>query len=213
METHAITAEPRSSTGKGAARRARRTGSTPGVLYRAGGEATPLSFDVAALSTIFRKTADPNTIVKIDVAGTAHTCMVREIQRDPVSRNVLHVDFYEVEADQPVTTEVVVQPVGRAAGTRAGGTLRVLTRVVTVRSPAGSIPAKLEVDVTDVGVGDFVKASQLKPPAGVSVVYSRDFNVITVEGKRTAKDEAPAAAAPAAGAAKAAAPAKPAAKK
>lgn len=212
METHAITATPRPTTGKGIARRARRNGSTPGVLYRAGGVATPLSFNVAELAAIFRKSGDPNSLIAIAVDGTLHNCLVREIQRDPVSRDVLHVDFYEVESDQPVVVDVVVNPVGRAAGTRAGGTLRVLARTVKVRCPAGSIPAKIDVDVTNLGVAEFVKAGQIVPPEGASVVFLRDYNVLTVEGKRTARDEgggAAAAAAPAA-AAKAAPAAKPA---
>lgn len=214
MTSNALVATVRSETGKGAARRSRRAGTTPGVLYRSGGDATSLNFQVAELAAIFRKTKDPNSVVTVNVDGVSHPCLVREVQRHPVSREVVHVDFFEVSTASPVTVEVVVATTGRAAGTRAGGVLRVLARAVNVSCPAGSIPSQIVVDVTNLGVGEFIKASQLQPPAGCSVVFKQDFNVVTVEGKRTAKEEAgaPAAAAPAAGG-KAAPAAKPAAKK
>jgi large subunit ribosomal protein L25 len=234
MESLNLPAVPRPETGKGNARKARRAGRTPGVLYNAGGAATPISFDVAAAATIFRKTGDPNTLVNVQVSNERdHLCLVREIQRDPVSRDVTHVDFYEVTPDYRVTVDVAVATVGRAAGTRAGGTMRLLTRTVRVSCPAGQIPRVIEADVTPLEVGQFLRISQIPAPPDVTILYSHDFNVVAVEGKRASKEEAAAAAAvapaagaakpaaaaaaakPAAGAAKpaAAAPAKPAAKK
>lgn len=196
METHSLSASTRAAEGKGAARKVRKAGKVPGVLYRAGGEAASLSFDLPELAAIFRKTADPNTVVTVHVDGAPHSCLVREIQRDPVTREVLHVDFYEVSPDQKVTATVVVNPVGRALGTRAGGTLRVITRQLTVRCPAGQIPAKLDVDVSNLDIGQFLRASDVPAPEGVQVTFARDFNVVTVVGKRAAP--AAAAAAPAA---------------
>ena len=202
MESLILNATPRPETGKGVARKARTAGRTPGVVYRAGGAATPVSFDVAALATIFRKTADPNTLVSVQVEGAeARPCLVREIQRDPVSRNVLHVDFYEVDVDYVVTVEVALTPTGRAAGTRAGGTMRQLVRSVSVQCAAGRIPRTIEVDVTPLEVGQFLKVSQIPQPEGVKILFSRDYNVVAVEGKRVSKEEAAAAAAAAAPAA------------
>jgi large subunit ribosomal protein L25 len=211
MESLNLTAVPRPGVGKGIARKSRRSGFTPGILYRAGGDATPVSFKVADLATIFRKTADPNTLVNVMVEGAAaHTCIVREIQRDPVSREVIHVDFYEVEKDQPVTVDVSVTTTGRAAGTRAGGTLRLLARSVRVVAPAGRIPKTIEVDVSPLEVGQFLKVSQVPQPEGVKILFHQDYNVVSVEGKRTAREEEAAAPAEGAAAAAPAAAAKPA---
>jgi len=205
METVTVSASLRSTTGKGPARKSRKTGQTPGVLYRSGGTATPINFSVAELASVFRKTHDPNTVVSLALDGSSRSCLVREIQRHPVSRDVIHVDFYEVDADKMVAVDVVVNPVGRALGTRAGGTLRVLARSLALRAPAGRIPSRIDVDVTNLDVGGFVKASQCLAPEGCSIVYKQDFNVLTVTGKQTAAEAAPAeaAAAPAAAAAKA----------
>jgi large subunit ribosomal protein L25 len=195
MENLVLNAKPREGTGKGVARKARSAGRTPGVVYRAGGEATPVSFDVSELATIFRKTADKNTLINVQLEGKgARNCLVREIQRHPVSRSVIHVDFYEVESDYPVTAEVNVSLVGRAVGTRAGGTLRLITRSVTVQCPAGKIPHVVEVDVTSLDVGQFIRVSQVASPEGVKITFTRDFNIVTVEGKRAKEDAAPAAA-------------------
>lgn len=214
MENLILNATPRGETGKGVARKARSAGRTPGVVYRAGGSATPVSFDVAALATIFRKTADPNTLISVQVEGAdARPCLVREVQRDPVSRKVLHVDFYEVDADYVVTVEVTLTSVGRAAGTRAGGTMRQLIRSVTVQCAAGSIPKTIEMDVSPLENGTFLKVSEILQPPGVKIVYTRDFNVVAVEGKRVSKEEAAAAAAAAAAPAGKKAPAKAPAKK
>lgn len=217
MDTLTLNALPRPETGKGAARKARTAGRTPGVLYRAGGTATPMSFDVAELAAIFRKTADPNTLVSVAVKdGGTFNCLVREVQRDPVTRNVLHVDFYEVRSEQPVVVSVAVSPVGRAAGTRAGGQMRLLARSLKLQVPAGQIPKAIEVDVTPLDVGQFLKASEVVAPAGAKLLYAQDFNIVAVEGKRAARGEegaAPAEGAPAAAAAKAPAAKAPAAKK
>ena len=196
MESLTLNATPREGTGKGIARKARKQGRTPGVVYRAGGDATPVSFDISELATIFRKTADPNTLIGIKLGDAGErNCLVRGVQRDPVSRDVLHVDFYEVAADYVVTVDVALVLTGRAAGTRAGGTLRQLTRSVTVECAASRIPRSVELDVTSVEVGQFLKVSHVPAPEGVKILFSRDYNVVTVEGKRTSKEEAAAAAA------------------
>lgn len=214
MERFSLDAQTRSAGTKGDAHKVRKTGATMGVVYRAGEQATPVRFDASALAAIFRKTNNPNVLIDLNVDGTVRTCLAREVQRHPVSRAVEHVDFVEVRTGDSVEVEVPVAAVGRALGTRAGGTLRVLKRAVIVKCDPLLIPNTIDVDVTPVDVGQFVRVSQVKPPEGVAVVFKQDFNVLTVEGKRTAADEAgaPAAAdakaAPAADAKAAKAPAK-----
>lgn len=203
MERFTLNAQPRETGKKGFSRKTRAAGGTVGVVYRAGEPASPIRFDAAELATIFRKTANPNVLVDVVLGDQTRTCMVREVQRHPVSRAVEHVDFYEVSAGSRVRVDVPVKTVGRAAGTRLGGTLRVLSRKITVACDPLDIPDTIEVDVTPLEVGQFVKASQVKAPEGVSLVYSQDYNVVTVEGKRAERGDAPAAegAAPAAAAA------------
>jgi len=199
MESFNISAEPRVSTGKGGNHKLRKAGATPGVVYRAGEVGTAIAFNNASLSAIFRKTNNPNTLVTVSVAGSDHLCLVREIQRHPVSRVVEHVDFLEVKKGENVAVTVPVVSTGRAAGVRAGGQLRLLARSVDLECDALSVPSSIEVDVTNLEIGKFVKASQLPLPAGARIVYAQDFNVLTVAGKIVvAAPVAEAAAKPAA---------------
>lgn len=211
MESYSINAELRPGGTKGDARKVRAGGSTPGIMYRAGESAEALAFDGAALAAIFRKTADANTLIRIDVGGKQHTCLVREVQRHPVNRRVEHVDFLEVQPGQRVAVRVGVSVVGRAAGVRAGGQLRLLARAVNLDCDAYKVPKVVEVDVSALDIGRFIKASQLPLPDGAKIVFAQDFNVVTVEGKiKDAAAAAPAADAKAApAAAKAAAKAAP----
>ncbi len=201
MESFDLVAENRPAGTKGDARKVRRAGGTPGVIYRGGEAALPVRFDGAALSTIFRKSNNANTVINVVVEGKAHACLVREVQRHPVSRAVEHVDFYRVEGDQEVRVTVPVVTQGKAAGVRAGGLLRLMARRVNVMAGADAIPARIEVDVTDLEIGKFIRASQLVVPKGARIVFANDFNVVTVDGKRV--EAAPEAAAPVPGSASA----------
>lgn len=195
-----IPAQLRTELGKGAARRARRAGIIPAVMYRSGNPAVSLAVPAKVLLDGLRVHVNRNVLIGVQAGDRTVTCLVRDIDRHPVTRNIEHVDFYEVNASDVVTVDVPVTNSGRAAGVRAGGTLRQLVRSVKVRCSPLAIPASIDLDVTNLNIGEFVLASQLPAPAGTQVVFSRDYNIITVEGKRVSKEEAAAAAAAAAAA-------------
>ena len=208
MESFSLNAETRPAGSKGDARKARALGTTPGVMYRAGASAVAVRFDGKALAAIFRKTNNPNTLIDVRVGDAGHTCLIREVQRNPKSRNVEHVDFLQVASGELVDVRVAVTTSGRAAGVRAGGQLRIITRAVNMRCDAFRIPKVVDVDVTALEVGKFIKASELSAPAGSAIVFAQDFNVVTVEGKKTDAEIAAATpAAPTAGGSATAAPA------
>ncbi len=195
MDSLILNATSRNGIGKGVARKARTAGRTPGVVYRSGGAATSVSFAVSDLAALFRKTADPNSLIGVSVEGAEQRpCMVREVQRHPVTRAVLHVDFYEVAPDHVVNADVSLVSVGKAAGTRAGGALRMMVRTVRVECASARIPRVIEVDVSALEVGEFLKMSDVPAPEGVKIVFTRDCNVVTVEGKRAAKEDGAAGA-------------------
>ena len=184
MNTMSLSATRRTATGKGAARKLRRAGQLPGVIYSGGRPASPVAVDPAALDRIFRHTGNANTLIEVDVEGDKHLCLVREIQRHPVSKVARHVDFYEVDAEVPVTVNVPVRTRGVAEGTKMGGTLRLVRRTLRVRARPQDIPEAIEVDVTSMQVGDFIRVSAIEAPEGCEILYKSDFNVVTVFGKR-----------------------------
>lgn len=187
MATVSLGATLRTSSGKGGARKIRAEGKLPAVVYRGGDAALAVTIDPDALELAFKKTQDRNTLVRLDLDnGESRTCLVREAVRHPVSHRLEHVDFYQVDADQVVTVTVPVVAAGTARGTKLGGRLRVIRRNLELQCKPAFIPSSVEIDVTEMVVGDLIKASQITPPAGCSLVYTTDFNVLAVIGKRGA---------------------------
>ena len=191
MEARALTTEPRSETGKSAARQLRAQEKIPAVFY--GPNMEPVSLAVSpkelasALSTEFRR----NQLLELTVAGERRHALVQELQVDPLTRAPLHVDLYSVTPDTVIERKVPFVAKGRAAGVVAGGDLRVLFRFLPVRGPASSIPADVTVDVTRMNMGDVVKVKDLSLPEEVNVLMPAERNVLAVAAgrRRAAKDE------------------------
>ena len=183
MEAIVLNVQSRSAYGKGAARKLRRSGLVPGVI-NGGGTAVSFAVDPVAFDLIFRKTLDRNTLIQVDGLGAPRTCLVKDVQRHPVSNEIEHIDFIDVAATAAVTVPVKVIIVGTAAGVKAGGKMEVFRRVLKVSAPPTAIPRSIEIDVSGFEIGTFFKVSQLVPPAGARVLYTQDFNLVTVLGKR-----------------------------
>jgi len=195
-----LEASLRPSTRKGAARKGRAAGTVPAVVYGPTHATVPVSVDPVRLQEIFKGTGDRNTVLSVKVGDAAPvSCMVREVQRHPVSRQILHVDLYAVP-EHAVTVAVPIAAVGRPKGALIGGRLRTIRRSLTVRCRYDLIPKALEVDITPLDVGDVIRVSQIATPAGVQVVYDSDFPVLSIIGKvqKEVEEVKPAAAAPAA---------------
>ncbi len=184
-QTVPLSAEVRSSSGKGHARKLRKTGRLPGVVYRGGGEALSIAFNPTELEARFAETGDPNTLVDVQLDDDSNrVCLVKDVQRHPVSKEIRHVDFYEIDPDEAVTVNVLVRPLGEAIGVKMGGILRLICRTLPMTCLPADIPKLIEIDVSEMNLGDFVKISHLPMPTGCKVHYTTDFNVLAVVGRR-----------------------------
>lgn len=172
--------------GKGAARKLRATGKVPAVIYGPGAEPMSLAVDPNALLHIFKETGNRNTVLSLDIDGARIPAMVRDVQRHPVSRDLVHVDFYRVDGDRTVDVMIPVVTTGKPSGAVVGGRLRVIRRALRARCKPADIPETFVIDVSPMEINDMVKASQVKLPAGVSLVMDDDFNVVGLYGKRKA---------------------------
>jgi large subunit ribosomal protein L25 len=207
MEVINLNVEARSGRGKGPTRRLRATGRVPAIVYRGGLEPTAISIDPAELELTLRRTGNRNTLFTLPVGGKDRLCLIREVQHHPISRKILHVDFYEVASDEPVVVDVRVEPSGKCIGVKKGGLLRALVRNFKVKCLPGVIPAVIEVDVTDLDMGKSIRVADVVAPLGVHLLYDVNFNVFMVSGREEGEGEAPATQAGAVAAAPVTAPA------
>ena len=196
MKTIELPVEKRSTIGKNEARRSRAGGRIPAVVYGAGKPNVPISVDRKALSDIFREGAGENAIFLLKLAGSDQSrhAMIREMQRDPVSRKPLHIDFVRVLMDVKITVKVPIEIVGVARGVKTDqGILDVVTREIEIECLPTNIPAHLAVDVTELGIGDAIRISELPAIEGVQIVDNPEKVVVHVT--HPTREEEPAAVA------------------
>lgn len=184
MDATPLNVESRNALGKGAARKLRGQGLVPGVVYRAGEEAAHISVSPKEVQDLFRATGNPNTLLAMKVDGKDLTCLLKDYHKHPVSRDVLHCDFYEVKAGEPVTVEVPVRETGKAAGATLGGKIRFLRRTLRVNANPSQIPAEISIDVSPLNIGDFVRAGEVALPEGCKLAIDVRTNILTCHGKK-----------------------------
>jgi len=196
MKTIELDVEKRTSKGKNEARRTRSGGKIPAIVYGAGKATVPISVDRKALSDAFRGGAGENAIFLLKLAGSDQSrhAMIKEFQKDPLTRKALHIDFLRVMMDTKIRVNVSIEIVGVARGVKTdGGILDIVTREVEVESLPGNIPAHLPVDVADLGIGDALRIKDLKAMEGVEIVD--DPEKVLVHVAHPTQEVAPAAAA------------------
>lgn len=182
-------------TGSRPSRRLRATGRIPAVVYGGGMEATALSLDARELRTALSGEAGVNALLALELDGTTHLTMAKEIQRHPVRGTVSHVDLVIVRRDQPVVAEVPVLLVGEADEVqRIGGVVNQQVFNLAVHSLPADIPHAIEVDVSDLVIGSSVRLSDVRLPSGVTTDADPELTLVVGEAPRVAQEEEAAAA-------------------
>ena len=211
---HNVAANPRTTRGKGAARRLRNGGQIPAVAYGKGlAQAMPLSVTPKDIITVLKSERGQNTVLSIKVDGGSDLlAMIKSFTLHPVARTLEHVDFVEVKLDKQVDVDIPLVAVGKPLGIANGGLVRQVYRTVPVRCLPDRIPLKIEVDISHLDIHESLPAKDLKLTDGVEVRLSPEQTVIAIVApeKERAEDAEAAAvpgAAPAAGAAAAGKPA------
>lgn len=203
---HSVTANPRTETGKGAARRLRNSGQIPAVAYGKGLAATTLSVAPKDVVTVLKSERGKNTVLQMKVnGGNELLVMIKDYTYHPVTRSLEHVDFVEVKLDQPVDVDVPLITHGKAVGVTLGGLLRQVFRTIPVRCVPDRIPLTIETDVTELKLGDAIATKDLKLPEGVEVRLPAEQTLVSVVAPEKDRTEEAAAAPGAAAAAPAAA--------
>jgi large subunit ribosomal protein L25 len=190
-DTTGLTVEQREPDGSRAARRLRREGKVPGIVY--GGGEDPIAFQVDA-RVLRQALAHRGAVIDLSIGGAGSTPVVlKELARHPVSGDTVHVDLLRVRLDQAIQTTVVLDLLGvdDAPGTKEGGVLEQVTRELTIEALPGEIPDSLQHDVSEMQIGDTVTLESLTPPTGVELVDDPETVIATLTPPRLQLEEEP----------------------
>lgn len=187
MATATLSATPRAETGKGVARSLRRQGQVPGVIYGHARAPQALAVPTLELEKLLSRISADNTVIELALDGTSARALIREIQRHPFKREILHVDFQEVVAGEKVTVRIPVVLVGTPVGVRLnGGIVDHTLRELTISVDPANIPNRIEVDVTELDLGQSLHVSQIPVPEGATVLDEAGAAVVVIATPRAA---------------------------
>lgn len=176
-----LKAEPRNQTGKGAARRLRSAGVVPAVLYGPAIDPLPLEVDVREITNALHTEAGYNVLINLKLdSKTNFLTMLREVQRDPVRGNLLHIDFLNVSRDVKIHANVPVHIVGESHGVKEGGVLEHHLWEISVEALPGEVPPSFDVDVAHLGIGQLLRAGEIAALPGVTVLTDPEEIVAAV---------------------------------
>ena len=200
MDEVSLVADVGRVKGSSEARRLRLAGKVPGVLYGHGIDPIDVAVGSRELRTALTADSGLNALISLDVGGKRHLAMARQLQRHPVRRTIDHVDFVVVRRDEVVSVEVPIHLVGEALEVeRADGLVEQSLHSLVVHAKPGDIPNAIEVDISELTIGEAIRVSDLKLPAGATTDVDPEEIVVAGQATRMgaetdAEEEAAAAA-------------------
>ena len=190
MASATLSASVRDSSGKGTARKLRSSGRVPAVIYGHGRDPQTLSIDTRELEKLLSHISAENTVIDLAVGAASSRTIIREIQRHPFKRQILHVDFQELVAGEKIVVRIPIILIGVPDGVRMdGGILDQTMRELEVEVDPSNIPNHIDVDVTKLTIGSSIHVSDLTLPEGLEVVAEEDASVAVVSAPRAAIEE------------------------
>jgi large subunit ribosomal protein L25 len=195
MDQITIQSNLREGRGKGANRRLRVAGRIPAVLYGHKSQDVALDVDPKEIFKILNSESGENTIFLLQVPGRDNVnCLIKEYQLEPITHNLLHADFYEVAMDEVLEVDVPLEVIGEAYGVKTeGGLLDIVHRELRVECLPGDIPDNIEVDVTELKIGDMIRVRDLKVSEKIKLLDDPETVVLAVEHPREEEPVATAA--------------------
>jgi len=174
----------RTTTGNGPARRLRMSGQIPAVLYGQKTEPVLLSVNKSDLEQVFKKGGIGQVILNLVIQKNGETttrpAMIKELQTHPLSRNFIHIDFYEIKMDQKITAKIPVVTTGRAKGVELGGMLQIIRRELEVECLPLAVPESIEIDISDLDIGDSIHVGQIRVEGEIEFLEDDNYTVVTI---------------------------------
>ena len=183
MEKPVLKAEIREGTGKQLARKLRVKGFIPAIFYGPRSKSIPLVIDAKEFTKTLQTEAGENVLIELNILkgnkADRKVVMVKDVQIDPLQRTALHADLYEVAMDEMVTVEIPIHLTGKPEGTKMGGILEQIRRVIQIQSLPGDIPKGIDVDVSSLKIGDSIHIQDVKVEK-VKILADTNFTIATV---------------------------------
>ena len=183
MQRPVLKAEIREGVGKEKAKKLRAKGMIPAVFYGPRSQTLPLVIDSKELAIALQTEAGENVLIDLDIRkgdqSDRKVVMMKDIQIDPLQRVTLHTDFYEVTMDEMVTVEIPVHLVGKPEGTKMGGILDQIRRVIQIQCFPGDIPKSIDIDVSPLKIGDSIHVQDIQVEKA-KIISDTNFTIATV---------------------------------
>ena len=183
MQRPVLKAEIREGVGKEKAKKLRAKGMIPAVFYGPRSQTLPLVIDSKELAIALQTEAGENVLIDLDIRkgdqSDRKVVMMKDIQIDPLQRVTLHTDFYEVTMDEMVTVEIPVHLVGKPEGTKVGGILDQVRRVIQIQCFPGDIPKSIDIDVSLLKIGDSIHVQDIQVEKA-KIISDTNFTIATV---------------------------------
>lgn len=183
MEILELNAMPRTSAGNSPSRALRRSGNIPAVLYGPGTESVSLSISSLDLEHALKKSPPGQIIFNMAVQGAgigSRTAIIKNMQVHPLSKKFLSVDFYEISKDRKITVNVPVVVKGKSKGIEEGGMLQIIEREIEVLCLPFEIPESIQIDITDLGIGDSIHVKDLKVSENIELPGDTNYTILTI---------------------------------
>jgi large subunit ribosomal protein L25 len=204
MKSVPLTAYTRSVAGRNAVNKLRAAGRVPTVIYGGKTASQTLELNQRELDKLIAHSASENILVDLAIEGDARPvrlALVQEVQHDPISGSVLHIDFHEVSPTEKVTVMVPVETVGTPVGVKDGGVLEHVLHKLKVRALPADLPEVLAVDVSAMALNKVLHLGEIPAPSGVEILGDKNVPVLSVAAPRAEVEATPAEGEAAAGAA------------
>jgi large subunit ribosomal protein L25 len=175
--------EPRTETGRSAARRLKARGIVPAVVYGGKEKSQPLQVSARDINAMLSHASGENILVELEIAGqkASRTALLQEVQHSPVGGDVLHVDFHAISMDEKIQADVPLEALGLATGVKNfGGLLEQNLRVLPIECLPRDLPDKITVDVSALNIGDSIHVRDIKLPAGVVAKVQAELTAFSV---------------------------------
>ena len=183
MEQLELKTRVRKTTGNGPARRLRSDGKVPAVLYGPKTEPILLSVEVRDIEQVLKSGTVGQVLLNLIIQNgqeTTRPAMIKELQAHPVSGRFLHIDFYEIDLERKIRVGVPIVATGQSIGVEEGGLLQIVRHELEVLCLPTQIPESIEVDVTDLKIGDSIHVEEIQVEGDVEILADVNFTVITV---------------------------------